>query len=38
MKIMEGVREQLQDVAAVDQAPKMEGRSMVMIVSPKKEK
>jgi translation initiation factor IF-3 len=38
MKIMEGVREQLQEVAAVDQAPKMEGRSMVMIVSPKKEK
>jgi translation initiation factor IF-3 len=38
MKIMEGLREQLQDVAAVDQAPKMEGRSMVMIVSPKKEK
>ncbi len=38
MKIMEGLREQLQDVAAVEQAPRMEGRSMVMIVSPKKEK
>ncbi|MCX5835218.1 MAG: translation initiation factor IF-3 [Deltaproteobacteria bacterium] len=38
MKIMEGLREQLLDVAAVEQAPRMEGRSMVMIVSPKKEK
>lgn len=38
MKIMEGLREQLQDVAAVEQAPRMEGRRMVMIVSPKKEK
>ncbi len=38
MRIMEGLREQLLEVAVVDQAPKMEGRSMVMIVSPKKEK
>jgi len=38
MKIMEGVREQIQDVAAVDQPPKMEGRNMVMIVSPRKDK
>jgi translation initiation factor IF-3 len=38
MKIMEGVREQIQDVAAVDQPPRMEGRNMVMIVSPRKDK
>jgi translation initiation factor IF-3 len=38
MKIMEGVREQIQDVASFDQPPRMEGRSMVMIVSPKKDK
>lgn len=38
MKIMEGVREQIQEVASVDQPPRMEGRSMVMIVSPKKDK
>lgn len=35
-KIMEDVLNDLTDACVVDQRPKMEGRSMVMILSPKK--
>jgi len=35
-KIMEDVLNDLADTCVVDQRPKMEGRSMVMILSPKK--
>lgn len=36
MKIMENLLNSLADVCTVDQRPKMEGRSMVMILLPKK--
>ncbi len=35
-KIMENIKNTLGDSCVVDQQPKLEGRSMVMIVSPKK--
>ena len=35
-KIMEDIKNTLADECAIDQQPKLEGRSMVMIVSPKK--
>jgi translation initiation factor IF-3 len=35
-KIMEDVQRALADVSVVDQQPKLEGRNMVMMVSPKK--
>lgn len=35
-KIMEDVLKNLEDICAVDQRPKMEGRNMVMILLPKK--
>lgn len=35
-KIMEGVKEALVDICVVDQQPRLEGRSMIMIVAPKK--
>jgi len=35
-KIMERVRQQLEDLAVFDQEPKLEGKNMIMIVSPKK--
>ncbi|MCL2669042.1 MAG: translation initiation factor IF-3 [Syntrophaceae bacterium] len=35
-KIMEGIKESLADSCIVDQHPRLEGRSMVMVVSPKK--
>lgn len=35
-KIMEGVKEALADICVVDQQPRLEGRSMIMIVAPKK--
>ena len=35
-KIMEGVKEALADVCVIDQQPRLEGRSMIMIVAPKK--
>jgi len=35
-KIMESVKQQLEDVAIFDQEPKLEGKNMIMIVSPKK--
>ena len=35
-RIMEGVKEALADICVVDQQPRLEGRSMIMIVAPKK--
>jgi len=35
-KIMEDIKETLADGCVIDQQPKLEGRSMVMIISPKK--
>jgi translation initiation factor IF-3 len=35
-KIMEDVQKELVDVGIIDQHPRLEGRSMVMMVSPKK--
>ncbi|MDX9745210.1 MAG: translation initiation factor IF-3 [Syntrophales bacterium] len=35
-KIMESVKQRLEDLAVFDQEPRLEGRSMIMIVSPKK--
>jgi translation initiation factor IF-3 len=35
-KIMEDIKNTLADESVIDQQPKLEGRSMVMIVSPKK--
>ena len=36
LKIMESIWEELESIATVEQHPKIEGRSMVMVVSPKK--
>lgn len=36
LKIMESIRDELESVATVEQQPRIEGRSMVMLVSPKK--
>ncbi len=36
LKIMESVRDELEGVSTVEQHPRIEGRSMVMVVSPKK--
>ena len=36
LKIMESIREELESIATVEQQPRIEGRSMVMVVSPKK--
>ncbi len=35
MKVLERIREELQDEIVVEQQPKMEGRNMIMIVAPK---
>jgi translation initiation factor IF-3 len=35
MRVMERVREDVDDVAKVEQFPKMEGRQMIMVVAPK---
>jgi translation initiation factor IF-3 len=35
-KIMEDIKETLADEAAIDQHPRLEGRNMIMILSPKK--
>lgn len=37
-RIMEEIREALTDVAVIDQQPKLEGRNMIMVVAPKKDK
>ena len=36
LKIMESIRDELESVATVEQQPRIEGRSMVMVVTPKK--
>jgi len=36
-KLMENIKAQLIDHCVIDQEPRLEGRSMVMIVSPKKQ-
>ncbi len=36
LKIMESIRDELESIATVEQQPRIEGRSMVMVVSPKK--
>lgn len=35
-KIMEGIRDALADVGSIEQHPRLEGRSMNMIIAPKK--
>jgi translation initiation factor IF-3 len=35
-KIMEEIKNELEDLCTIDQHPKLEGRNMIMIVSPKK--
>jgi len=35
-KIMDAIKETLADSCIVDQSPKLEGRNMVMVLSPKK--
>ncbi|MEN6484215.1 MAG: translation initiation factor IF-3 [Syntrophobacteraceae bacterium] len=35
MKVLDRIRDELKDEAVVEQAPKMEGRNMVMILAPK---
>ena len=36
MKMLERIRDELSDVAVVEQFPKLEGRQMIMVLSPKK--
>ena len=38
MRLIERIRTDLQDVATVEQMPKMEGRQMVMILAPSRKK
>lgn len=38
MKVMDRLREDTKDVAVVDQMPRLEGKQMVMMLSPKKAK
>jgi translation initiation factor IF-3 len=35
LKVLDRVRDQLEEVAKVEQFPKMEGRQMIMVVAPK---
>jgi translation initiation factor IF-3 len=35
VKVLDRVREQLDDLAKVEQFPKMEGRQMVMVMAPR---
>jgi translation initiation factor IF-3 len=35
MKVLDRVREQLDELAKVEQYPKMEGRQMVMVMAPR---
>jgi len=35
MKVLDRVRDQLAELAKVEQWPKMEGRQMTMVISPK---
>ncbi|MDO9284997.1 MAG: translation initiation factor IF-3, partial [Aquabacterium sp.] len=36
MRMLERIRDELADVAIVEQFPKLEGRQMIMVLSPKK--
>ena len=36
MKLLERIKADLEDIAVIEQFPKMEGRQMVMVISPKK--
>jgi translation initiation factor IF-3 len=36
MKMLERIRDELADVAIVEQFPKLEGRQMIMVLAPKK--
>ncbi len=38
MKLLQRIRAELEEVANIEQFPKMEGRQMIMIVSPKSKK
>ncbi len=38
MKVMDRLREDTKDVAVVDQMPRLEGKQMIMMLSPKKAK
>jgi translation initiation factor IF-3 len=36
MRMLERIRDELADVALVEQFPKLEGRQMIMVLAPKK--
>ena len=36
MRLLERIRDELSDVAVVEHMPKLEGRQMVMVLSPKR--
>jgi translation initiation factor IF-3 len=36
MRMLERIRDELSDVALVEQFPKLEGRQMIMVLAPKK--
>jgi len=38
MRLLERVRDDLQDVSLVEHMPKLEGRQMIMVLAPKKKK
>ena len=38
MQMLERIRDQLAEMAQVEQMPKLEGRQMVMVLAPKKKK
>ena len=35
MKVLDRIRDDLEEVAKVEQLPKMEGRQMIMVVAPR---
>ena len=35
MKVLERVRDDVEDIGKIEQIPKMEGRQMVMVIAPK---
>ena len=38
MQMLERIRDELSEMAQVEQMPKLEGRQMVMVLAPKKKK
>jgi translation initiation factor IF-3 len=38
MEMMQRIEKDLEDLGAVEQTPKMEGRQIVMVIAPKKKK